>query len=166
MDHQTHLLAIKLMEFFKKEEHIKQIKDIVEQKSEVTLTLCDWFVTSYARYRCVEFEHPESKATINVWQAYCAQLKEHTKRYSDPFNRNEKFEFEYNDKNEKIVTSVRQLCFFRWAITSGVLQYIVKNVTFLRQQHRLSKSKALSPDSESGYKVLSIQRGKFEISFD
>lgn len=166
MDYQTHLLAIKLMEFFKDETHISKIKDIVDQKSDVTLTLCDWFVTSYARHNRVEFQHPTSKAIINVWHAYNAQLKEHTKKYSDPFNRNEKFEFEYNDKNDKIITSVRQLCFFRWAIISGVLDYIVKNVSRLREEHRLSKINGMKTTDNSNQGVLRIMRGKFEVDFD
>src|ERR1044071_4353939 len=104
MDFQTNLLAHKLFEFFKDEHHIDQIKDIIEQKSEVTLTLCDWFVTCFARTHPVVFEHPISKAKINVWDAYCQQLKDFTKRYSDPFNRCGGFTFEYK-KDKKILTS-------------------------------------------------------------
>ena len=50
------------------------------------------------------------------------------KKTFDPFCRRERINFEYDDKNNNVITTVGQLNFFRWALESNVIDYVDKNL--------------------------------------
>jgi hypothetical protein len=58
---------------------------------------------------------------------YRSQLKAFSKQQFDPFRRRERIIFELPNQQHSIETTVGQLNFFRWAIESGVLQYVVEH---------------------------------------
>lgn len=166
MSLQEGLLLVKLSEFFKDAARVHAIKPIIQMRSRITLTLLDWFVTNYSRAYNVEFVHPLSGATINVFTEYQRQLQEFTKKQSDPFNRDGTFEFYYKD-DEYMETSVKQLCFFRWAIQTGILDHVLSRQDDYIQLHRQHKLGRLAPGitRKRSSKALKINQNVFVVDF-
>ena len=68
------------------------------------------------------------KKQIDVHLNYKTQLKSFSKKQFDPFRRDERILFEYdNEKKLTLTTTVGQLNFFRWVIKNNILSYIEKN---------------------------------------
>jgi hypothetical protein len=68
---------------------------------------------------------------FNVYLNYKTQLKAYSKKQFDPFQRRERISFEVqnaNNEKQKIVTTIGQLNFFRWAIQNNILEYAERNV--------------------------------------
>jgi hypothetical protein len=89
-------------------------------ESPLSLRLLDWFVTNYAKKHNIVLQI--GNRTNNVFMDYKAQLKAYSKRYFDPFCRRERIDFQGVRQ-----TTVGQMNFFRWAILSGVLDYVFEH---------------------------------------
>lgn len=100
--------------------------DSTKPDSSISLRVIDWFVTNFSREFDVSYCHPETQMPFLVHDAYKSQLKAYSKRQFDPFCRRTRINFYYK-KGSKVVTTVGQLNFFRWAIGTGVLAYIEKH---------------------------------------
>lgn len=115
--------------FFKNldENKITKMIDIVEGRSRISLRLFDWFVTCYAcKFKDnTRYQLKSTNEWYNVHIGYKSQLKSYKKRYFDPFRRRKKFI--YTMKNKKLVTTIGQLNFFRWAFMHEVINYAEKN---------------------------------------
>lgn len=133
---QDELLLCKLSDYFSVKDRINRIMPIIQKKSNITLTLLDWFVANYTKYITVEYEY--NNRLIDVNREYTLQLREYTKKMSDPFCRDGKFNFYYTEE-DYIETSVKQLCFFRWALTCGIIEYVEQNIAKLLKVYRLFK---------------------------
>ena len=127
------LLMNKLKEFYKNEEHIDTLINIVSGNSEIALRDIDWLCTNYSKKYNVIYNIKEEKndEIINkrfiLYINYRSQLKAYTKEFFDPFCRRDRIEFFYND-NESIITTVGQLNFFRWALENEIISYIKDNL--------------------------------------
>ncbi len=128
------LLMQSLIEFFSKKTNIKIILQIINGKSKISLRLIDWFVTNYCKKNTVRYyitkNKDSSKKQFDVHLNYKTQLKSFSKKQFDPFRRDERIEFEYENKkkeSETLVTTVGQLNFFRWVIKNDILTYITKH---------------------------------------
>ena len=117
------LLMESLTNFFMKGTSILSFLDSIKPDSEVSLRTIDWFVTNFSREFDVSYCHPQTQRPFIVHDAYKSQLKAYSKRQFDPFCRRTRINFYYS-KGKKVVTTVGQLNFFRWAIDNNVLQYI------------------------------------------
>ena len=104
-------------------ENIERFRRVTAPSSDVSLRVIDWFVTNYSREFDVSCKHKERRTLFSVHDAYKSQLKAYSKRQFDPFCRRTRINF-YYVAGKKVVTTVGQLNFFRWAIDSGVLDYI------------------------------------------
>lgn len=102
--------------------------DIIEGNDIISLRLLDWFVTRYSNKHKVIYDIGLDEK-FNVHISYKAQLRSYKKRYFDPFRRRKKFYYNYkrNDKMEKIVTTIGQMNFFRWAFVNEIVQYVEQN---------------------------------------
>jgi hypothetical protein len=71
---------------------------------------------------------------------YKTQLKTYSKAQFDPFRRDEKrriiFNYDANDPEKSIETTVGQLNFFKWAIETGVMDYVFQHKTDLEAEMR------------------------------
>jgi hypothetical protein len=139
-----------LTEFYKDLKYIKQIKDIVDQNSVISLRILDWFITNYAKkYRTIIYYNNMS---IDVYQNYKLQLKSYSKSAFDPFCRKNKIIFYYTE-DEYIETSCGQLCFFRWCFENNILEYVTENLGLIEQdmksslKHKKSKNSSNATDS-------------------
>lgn len=123
------LLMISLSKFYNVKANINKIIPLVEQKSEISLRLVDWFVTNYSKKHNTVITKEKSGNIIhfNVYLSYRNQLKAYSKEKFDPFRRNEHIIF-YYDVDKSIETTHGQLNFFRWVIQNDILDYIAEHI--------------------------------------
>ena len=112
------VLLKKLSEFYT-EEHFGTLKEALEGTRRVSLRVLDWLVTNYAKKNNVVYSTRVDGCSVafNMFLEYKCQLKAYSKKHFDMFCRRERIEF------RGVRTTVGQLNFFKWAITSGVLEY-------------------------------------------
>jgi hypothetical protein len=159
------LLLNKIKNFFKKDINIKELLQIVEGKTKLSLRIIDWFVTNYSKKNVIIIHNkkkqidrlsnskisPKTKKRIedkyeefNVHLNYKSQLKSFQKKQFDPFCRRQRINFYYtNDKF--FVTTVGQLNFFKWAIENNILDFIRNNIVIIEKDmnQNIKKSKSL-----------------------
>lgn len=116
------LLMKSLNDFYKNENYIKILKPILNQESSISLRILDWFITNYSKKKRIIINN-----TFDIYQNYKLQLRSYSKKQFDPFCRKNKIMFYYND-NDFLETSCGQLCFFRWCIQNGILDYVDKHI--------------------------------------
>lgn len=171
LDTKMSLLMRSLTEFYKRGDYIQQVKNIVEQKSVVSLRILDWFITNYAKkYRILI---PTKGRTIDVYQHYKLQLKSFSKRQFDPFCRKNKIVFYYTD-TEHIETSCGQLCFFRWCFENDILSYVRDHLNEIEQDMKSSlkikgkgqDSVRRQPLSANASRTVSKECVKYTVQFD
>lgn len=123
------LLMISLSKFYSIKTNINKIIPLVEQKSDISLRLIDWFVTNYSKKNNTVITKEKNGNIIhfNVYLSYRNQLKAYSKEKFDPFRRNEHIIF-YYDVDKSIETTHGQLNFFRWILQNDILEYIQENV--------------------------------------
>jgi hypothetical protein len=143
---QSELLMTRIIEFFKNENHLKKMIDILSGYSQLSLRIIDWFVTNYSKkydviYALKKEDYNEiydlnfeliddiQHTKFIVFLEYKSQLKAYSKKQFDSFCRGERIKFNYMYQNEKyeIETTVGQLNFFRWAIQNNLFIYIVSH---------------------------------------
>ena len=137
------LLMQSLTHFFTTQDGtIDLFLESIKPDSDVSLRVIDWFVTNFSREFDVSYFHPHTQRPFIVHDAYKSQLKAYSKRQFDPFCRRTRINFYYT-KGKKVVTTVGQLNFFRWAIDNNVLSYITEHQTSIEDhmKKRVKKSR-------------------------
>jgi hypothetical protein len=82
---------------------------------------------------------------------YKSQLKAYSKKQFDPFCRRERIEFSIGKK--KIITTIGQLNFFKWAIDNLIIEYINDNLINIENDMNLSiSSNSLKKKAGTGKK--------------
>lgn len=117
---QEQWVLYRLEKFYANENNLKIVRDILDGTSDISLRLIDWFVTNYSKKYNTSFVTPDKKHVV-VYLSYKSHLKAYSKKRFDPFCRWKRIQF------QNMETTVGQLNFFEWAITDGVLKYIVEN---------------------------------------
>ena len=169
------LLLQKLKLFYELNDNIKQLLDIINNNSKISLRIIDWFVTNYSKKNYVVI--PVLKANsntikqskkktanmvrhdINVYINYKAQLKAYSKKQFDPFCRRERISYKYSD-SESITTTVGQLNFFKWAIENDILVYIQANLKEIEDDMNLNIKKPANASSKKTQKGSPVARKK------
>ena len=142
------LLMISLSRFYSNKSNINKIIPLIEQKSDISLRLVDWFVTNYSKKNNTVIKQVRNGNIIhfNVYLSYRNQLKAYSKEKFDPFRRNEHIVF-YYDVDKFIETTHGQLNFFRWIIQNEILDYIkehievIENDMLITQKQNQNKKK-------------------------
>ncbi|MBD23898.1 MAG: hypothetical protein CMG46_02680 [Candidatus Marinimicrobia bacterium] len=140
------VLLNSLYKYYRDEQNLKSLLDIIETNSKVSLRIIDWFVTNYSKkfniFYCI-YCNQDGKNTFdkegnyihkhfNTYQSYKSQLKSYSKKKFDPFCRRQRIEFEYKE-GQKIETTVGQLNFFKWAIENLIIDYILLHYSEIEQ---------------------------------
>lgn len=136
------ILLNSLMLFYKESEKFDQVLPIIHGQSNISLRILDWFITNYSKKFNVVYKITKSYKTqqFNVYIDYKSQLKAYSKRFFDPFCRRHRIPFVCN--NIKIITTIGQLNFFRWAINNNILQYVSENLESIEQNmNEVNKNK-------------------------
>jgi hypothetical protein len=120
-----------LYQFYLSNDNIYKVLPIITSNSNISIRVLDWFVTNYSKKFNIIYELKNCDTNgdrfFNVYLQYKCQLKSYKKKLFDPFCRKQRIAFHY-DLNKCVVTTIGQLNFFKWAITSGILVYVEKNL--------------------------------------
>ena len=166
--HKQDLLMSSLQEFYKDNNNLKIILDILQSRSKISLRIIDWFVTNYSKKKNTNFElnifknNTMIKKQFNVYIDYKLQLKGYSKKQFDPFCRRERINFYYNDENY-IITTVGQLNFFRWALSNEVIKNIEKNISKIETDMNNSYKAVYSIPNKNS-KITRRKRHELSIS--
>ena len=158
-----------LKDYYKKNpENIKIMLEIVadDKDSKISLRIIDWFVTRYAKKYRVKYDLQKNNEeylfqdSFVVHLNYKAQLKSYTKKYFDPFKRKKKFEFTYG-YGKKVMTTLGQLNFFRWAITCGIIDFVGNNyetiVKAMNSSNKENKKKKVAKKVKEVTKIIKVK---------
>jgi len=134
----SNVLLDSLKEFYLIKENKIKLVQILNNSNNISLRIIDWFVTNYSKkYNTLYFtddkkniitekiEEYKDLKQFNVYYSYKTQLKSYSKKKFDPFCRRDRIEF--NISNDKIISTLGQLNFFKWAINNSILEYISLN---------------------------------------
>lgn len=117
-----------LKEFYKNENYMKILVDIVEKEGELSRRLLDFLCTNYAKKNDVMYYLYDSqgkKYPFHIHIQYRNQLKAYSKLLFDPFRRHERISINCSlCSNNVLETTVAQLNFFRWAIEYKVIDWV------------------------------------------
>ena len=152
-------ILAKIDEFFShKPSYIKIMLDIIDikTKSDISLRVLDWFVTNYSKHNNIYYKCKigQQEDIFYVHHEYDKQLKGYQKHYFDPCCRAPgKVIYEYGEKPVKILTSIGQLNFFRWAIKYKVINYVRDNLeeieTDMKKTNRDNKARKIQESLEN-----------------
>jgi hypothetical protein len=169
MSSKEELLMHSLSEFYKNKKNIEKILPIINQKSNISLRLLDWFVTNYSKKNKTIYK--VKKETFNVHLNYKDQLKSYSKKQFDPFCRRDRIVYRY-DVNDEITTTVGQLCFFRWAIQNKIIDFVDEHYKIIEVDMNISykqirnEGTRRSPLSINASKTYTKTYEKIIVSFD
>jgi hypothetical protein len=150
---------------------IKIFADIILQKTPLSLRLLDWLVTNYAKKYNIIYPLYLSSGEMkyfNIYLDYKNQLKAYSKKFFDPFCRQNRIlinidtlnwcKYENNKTSEnQLITTVGQLNFFRWFIDNKILDYALNNIRLVDNDMTITmknkdkyKRNVLSPSAIKG----------------
>ena len=107
------LIIKSLQTFYTGRTDLKEIMELLQGTSIISLRLIDWFVTNYAKRHSIGYVLGGQEFMVHM--SYKSQLKSYSKKLFDPFCRRERIMFSLPG-TEQFVTTVGKLNFFRWAI--------------------------------------------------
>lgn len=148
MDAREELEYPKLYDYFVVQKKIYEVLPIItrqKNKTKISLSLLDWFVTNYSKKFKIILNY--NKKPFDVNSQYKAQLSDYKKEYFDPFNRGAKEEknksnektliINYDpDSKDELVTSFKQLNFLRWALKNKIIKYVEENVDAIKKDYK------------------------------
>lgn len=136
-------------------EKIDKIKKIVDGDSTISLRVLDWFITKFSKKKS-NLENCTNDKIFDINLHYKSQLKSYKKKYFDPFRRRKKFNYNYDkNNNEKIIyTTLGQLNFFKWALNNRVIEYVEENLD------KIIKAMNVSNKQEKEIKIKKLKLKK------
>lgn len=126
---QNDLLLNNLLEFYKSNDNIDSMLQIINGESKISLRIVDWFATNFAKKYYTVY-NLENKGRFKVYNDYKLKLKAYSKKRFDPFCRWDRISIPYQD-NKYIQTTIGQLNFFKWALENKVIKYIEENYNLI-----------------------------------
>ena len=144
---QNDLLLNNLLEFYKLNNNMDRMINIINGESRISLRIIDWFATNYAKKNFTIYQLPGKNSRFKVYNDYKLKLKAYSKRRFDPFCRWDRITVPYNETSH-IQTTIGQLNFFKWAIENYVIEYIEQNYNAIEKDMntRNSTAKNKNPD--------------------
>jgi len=150
----TELLKSQLLKFFSEKKNIERFLPIINRTSPVSLRLLDYFCVNYSR--CRQTVYNVSDKRYEVHSSYKNQLKSHSKKNFDPFKRNTRITI--RPDNQAVETTLGQLCFFKWCLTHGVLDFVEKNISAISEDMKKNTGKLNEVGSSTERKRRSSRR--------
>ena len=121
MNIENNLLYISLQKYYSDQDKLDVLLKYLKYEK-ISLRIIDWFVTNYSKKHDTIYYIDDKQ--FNVFHSYKSQLKSYSKKYFDPFCRRNRINYKYNDV-DSISTTIGQLNFFRWAIDTNLVEYII-----------------------------------------
>ena len=160
---QNDLILKNLLVFYKKDDNLKKMLDIINGNSRISLRIVDWFATNYAKEKFTVFSIKKN-GTVDRFKVYCdykLKLKAYSKKRFDPFCRWERISIPY-DEDKYIQTTIGQLNFFKWAIENRVIQYIEEH--FEDIEHDMNKRNSTAKNKNINNNKTRKKREELSIS--
>lgn len=154
---QNDLLLKNLMVFYKRDNNLKKMLDIINGESRISLRIVDWFATNYAKQKFSVYSIVRSNGMterFNVYRDYKLKLRAYSKKRFDPFCRWDRINIPYGDKEDTYIqTTIGQLNFFKWALENNVIKFIEENYTEIENdmsnRNSTAKNKEKSTNSSN-----------------
>lgn len=123
---QNQLLLDKLLEYYRKNNNLDFMLNIINGNSNISLRIVDWFVTNYSKkyYTVISTNNGER---LKIYDDYKLKLRSYSKKRFDPFCRWERITIPF-DQNTHVQTTIGQLNFFKWALENKIIEYIQTNL--------------------------------------
>ena len=122
---QNSLLLNNLLQYYKVNNQLDTMLEIINGSSNISLRIVDWFSTNYAKKYYTVYNLKNGRR-FKVYEDYKLKLRAYSKKRFDPFCRWERITIPYN-ANKHIQTTIGQLNFFKWALENEVIDYIIAN---------------------------------------
>jgi hypothetical protein len=106
------------------------------QETHISLRVLEWVATKFTPKTLDKNDmNVQDKELFNINIMYKAQLKSYKKKNFDPFRRDRKFLYSYDksDLTKTVVTTLGQLNFFKWAISSNIIKYVNDNYDYINE---------------------------------
>jgi hypothetical protein len=131
------LLMKSIINFFRDKDYFQQMVDIINKKTKLSLRILDYFAVIYSKKKAIAYPLKINNKKLNyiVAVGYKAQLKAYSKKYFDPFNRDELITL-YDHNNEPIQTTICQLNFLKWAIKFKVTDYVLEHLDEIEEHSK------------------------------
>ena len=135
---QNQLLLDKLLEYYRKNNNLDFMLNIINGNSNISLRIVDWFVTNYSKkyYTVISTNNGER---LKIYDDYKLKLRSYSKKRFDPFCRWERITIPF-DQNTHVQTTIGQLNFFKWALENNVIKFIEENYSAIEQDMNLRNS--------------------------
>jgi len=123
-------LLRELLEFYKNPEYLEIVKKIVNREfitsksKKISIRIVNWFVTNYAKQYFTVYENQDER--FFVWTRFRSAEDGYSKEMFDPYSRKDRIIIPY-DETTKLITTIGQLNFFKWAILNKVIDYIIEH---------------------------------------
>jgi hypothetical protein len=123
-------LLMELLEFYKNQEYLEIVKKIVNREfiigksKKISIRIVNWFVTNYAKQYFTVYENNLER--FFVWTRFRSAEDGYSKEMFDPYSRKDRIIIPYNETT-KLITTIGQLNFFKWAILNKVIDYIIEH---------------------------------------
>ena len=149
---QKDTILTSLNEYYKNEENLYKMLNIIMGKSKISLRIIDWFVTNYAKKNGIYYLVKNRR--FYVYNSYKLILLSYKKLRFDPFCRWERITYPLPDKR-LFNTTIGQLNFFKWAIENNIIDYIQEYYTEIEadMNSRNSSSRQNKPRSNDNTKT-------------
>ncbi len=153
---QNQLLLDKLLEYYRKNNNLDFMLNIINGNSNISLRIVDWFVTNYSKkyYTVISSNNGER---LKIYDDYKLKLRSYSKKRFDPFCRWERITIPF-DQNTHVQTTIGQLNFFKWALENKIIEYIQTNLKTIE----LDMNSRNNSRSKENKKDLSKTRKKRE----
>lgn len=122
---QNSLLLTNLLQYYKINNKLDTMLEIINGSSKISLRIVDWFSTNYAKKYFTVYNLKNGRR-FKVYEDYKLKLRAYSKKRFDPFCRWERITIPYNE-DKHIQTTIGQLNFFKWALENEVVDYIIEN---------------------------------------
>ena len=160
---QNDLLLNNLLEFYKENDNMDRMINIINGESRISLRIIDWFATNYAKKYFTIYQSPGKTNRFKVYNDYKLKLKAYSKRRFDPFCRWDRITVPYKENNQ-VQTTIGQLNFFKWAIENNVIEYIEQNYTLIEKDMNSRNSTAKHKGSNDKNNKTRKKREELSVS--
>jgi hypothetical protein len=160
---QNDLLLQNLLEFYKEDDNMDKMLNIINGKSVISLRIIDWFATNYAKKNYTVYQLQGTEKRFKVYNDYKLKLKAYSKRRFDPFCRWERINIPYKE-DSFIQTTIGQLNFFKWALENNVIDYIEQNFKSIEVDMNSRNSTSKNKKTEANLKKTRKKREELSVS--
>ena len=141
IENKNDLLLTSLLKFYKKTNNMKILHKYISKNSSVSLRVFDFLCTKYVKNKNVIYyiEKNGKRIPFNLNVSYKAQLKAYSKLQFDPFKRHDRIEINCSlCKDGKLITTIGQLNFFKFAIENKLTDWIEVPENFKKIENEIS----------------------------